>query len=188
MTASEKIIKYFKILLIFIITSIIFSKAVSGLFLAFGIPHLIPGLIRVKSLTQLLPLSKVEYFKLEYLFRVGLAFSDLTFNFKTLITLLSLFDVLPLLAVILLLEVNRITTRSKSIRQSLVIILILYVVKYLGLFLIVFKAFTLNYNFDFILGINCLGYILLFIAISQIITLYFLAYKFYLDLKIVKVE
>lgn len=181
MTVSEKIIKYFKIILFFIIFSVILSKAVTSILLA-------TSLIRVNSLTQLLPLSKVEFYKFEYLYRVGLAFSDLAFNLRAPINLLSIFDVLPVLAVILLLEVNRITTRSKSVMLSLISLIILYLLKYLGLFSMLFKAYLQNYNFDFILGINYLGYSLLFIGIIQIITLIFLAYRLYFDLKIVKVE
>ncbi len=181
MTVSEKVIKYFKMALFISVSSIILIKATVSIILAFN-------LIKINSLTDLLPLSMQTYFKLEYLFRVGLAFSDLNFNLKTPIFLLSIFDILPLLSIILLLEINRITSKNRAVLWSLLSLLILYSLKYLGLFGMLLRALALNYNFDFILGINYLGSLLLLIALAQIITLGFFVYTFFLDLKIIKVE
>lgn len=167
------------------------NRLVIALLLLLGLPILIKAitdfflgytLINIKSLAQLLPYSEFRVFNNEFLFKIAIGFSDFNFNFSTFLNLISLFDLLPFLVIVLLLELNRVSKKSKRFKWSLIIILAIYIFKYLGLFLIIGIVISLGYQF--VLGFNYLGYWLLFIGGAFILSVIYISYTYNKSFKI----
>lgn len=133
-------------------------------------------LINTTSLTNLLAASQLGIFNGEFLFKLAIAFSDFNFNANELINIITLFDVLPFLAVLVIFEVNRISKKSKDLNSAILVTLLIYIVKYMGLGVVV--GYTILNGYNFVLGFNYLGYFMFFIAFAFIFNGAYLIYAY----------
>ena len=166
---NNKSFNIFTFILIIAIQLPILIKVVTDFFLS-------TILIKITSLNQLLPISETAFFNNEFLFKLAIAFSDFNFDFIAFINLISIFDILPILSIILFLEVNRITKKSKHIKRSLIAILLVYLLKYLGIGFILMVMFTKGLPFH--IGFVYLGYLLMFIGIAFLMTMAYLLFSY----------
>ena len=158
-------------------TILILGIALPILFKSFANLLLAHYLINVTNLGQLLPISEFEIFNSEFLFRLALAFSDFNFKVDTFINLINIYDLLPLLFSVLFLELNRITTKNRHIKRSLIFVFIVYLIKYLGLFAIV--GITITSGYQFVLSFNYLGFWLVFVGLAFILTIIYLLWAYW---------
>ncbi len=165
MRNKNGLLKLFSIILILGIVAPILSKSFADLLLA-------NYLINVSNLGQLLPISEFKILNNEFLFRLAIGFSDFNFNVKTFINLINIYDLLPLLFSVLLLEINRITYKNRQIKRSIIILFVIYLLKYLGVIVII--MLTIKSGYQFILGFNYLGYLLVFIGLAFIFAIIYL--------------
>lgn len=134
-------------------------------------------LITIPSLTQLLPLSEIKVYNFEYLYKLVIAFTDMRFSFDRILQMTSLFDLLPFLMMMLIFEINRITKKNKNIYVAISMLLLNYVLKYLGLFAILIIIFKLGLNI--VVGINYFGLWLMFTTVLFVITIINLIFSYY---------
>lgn len=169
MNKNSKSLHVLVALFIMILQTPILIKVVVNIFI-------VKDLLLVENLPQLLAMSELSMFNYELLFKLALVFSDFTINFQKFINALSLLDVLPILMIILLFEINRITKKEKSINVALFIILLIYILKYLGFFLVV--MIILNQGLNVIIGLKYIAKWLSFIAISFLLSVIYLIWSY----------
>ena len=169
MNSRAKKINGLMAFLILILQTIILIKIVANTFIIWD-------LLYIDSLNELLSLSESSIFSKEVLFKLALNFSDFDFSWDKLIQSVSLFDILPILIIILSLEINRISKKLKSLSTVLFSIIVIYLLKYIGVLIIVLLVLT-----QVLKILNALKFIaiwLIFMMIAFLLSIMYLIYAY----------